>query len=219
MHHDATPIGRRGFADACVAIGLASYPGFTLTAPPSDAEPFGRYWPALVPATEIAEVAVLPDGARVAIPQTSASLGGERPVEVRPSAAVGAIVTTPARGDPAMVRAPLGRLVGARSGDKGGDANVGLWVRDSAHYAWLLAQAGTADAVRRLLPEADELDIEIHAFPNVSALNLVVRGLLGAGVASSTRPDPQAKGLGEYLRSRVVLMPAAWVSGHDEGAR
>ena len=34
--------------------------------------------------------------------------------------------------------------------------------------------------------------------------SLVVHGLLGQGVAASTRFDPQAKGLGEWLRSRVV---------------
>ena len=44
-------------------------------------------------------------------------------------------------------------------------------------------------------------------FPNLRALNFVVVGLLGEGVASSTRPDPQAKGLGEYLRSRLVDIP------------
>ena len=58
-----------------------------------------------------------------------------------------------------------------------------------------------------LLPEADDLEIERHVFANLRALNFVVVGLLGEGVASSTRPDPQAKGLGEYLRSRLVDIP------------
>jgi hypothetical protein len=39
----------------------------------------------------------------------------------------------------------------------------------------------------------------------------VVVGLLGEGVSSSTRIDPQAKGLGEWLRARVVDLPAALV--------
>jgi hypothetical protein len=212
-HHDASAIGRRGFADACVSIGLASYPGFTLTAPPADAEPFGRYWPTLLPATEVAEVAVLPDGTRRPVEQTGVAHG--RPVAPSPSpdpsAAPAAAAPTASPGG-AMVRAPLGRLVGARSGDKGGDANVGLWVREPAHEPWLLATVGTPGAVRRLLPEADGLDIEVHRFPNLLAVNVVVHGLLGEGVASSTRPDPQAKGLGEYLRSREVDVPAAWLT-------
>jgi len=105
------------------------------------------------------------------------------------------------------VRAPLGRVAGARSGDKGGDANIGLWARDAAGYAWLAAFL-TADRVRGLLgPEAAALPVDVHALPNLRAVNVVVHGLLGDGVASSTRPDPQAKGLGEYLRSRVVDVP------------
>jgi hypothetical protein len=212
-HHDPGPIGRKTFAAGCVEIGLASYPGFTLTAPPADADPFGRYWPTLVPADEVDEVAVLPAGERRRIPQTGVAFGvaidDREPVRAGPPAAA-------PEGE--RVRAPLGRLVGARSGDKGGDANVGLWVRDPAHLPWLLEVAGDADAVRQLLPEAVDLDIEVHHLTNLLAVNVVVHGLLGEGVASSTRPDPQAKGLGEYLRSRLVPVPAAWVP-EDQGAR
>jgi hypothetical protein len=102
---------------------------------------------------------------------------------------------------------PLGTFVHARSGDKGGDANIGLWTDDEAGYAWL-AGFLTADRVRELLgPEAATLHVDVHPLPNLRAVNVVVHGLLGDGVASSTRPDPQAKGLGEYLRSRVVDVP------------
>jgi hypothetical protein len=200
-HHDAEPIGRRAFADACVGIGLASYPGFTLTAPPADAEPFGRYWPALVPSREVEEVAVLADGSRTAVTQTGTLHGlphdaGRAPVVVE--------LTTPPPGP--TTRVPLGTLAGARSGDKGGDANVGVWVRDPAHYPWLVNLLD-ADGVRRLLPEAAELPVHVHPLPRLCAVNVVVEGLLGEGVASSTRPDPQAKGLGEYLRSRYVDVP------------
>ena len=110
------------------------------------------------------------------------------------------------------VRAPLGRLAYARSGDKGGDANIGVWIpadhpsRDDA-YAWL---AGFLDeaTVRELLREAATLDIEIHPLPNLFAVNIVIHGLLGEGVASSTRLDPQAKGVGEWLRARDCAIPS-----------
>ncbi len=222
-HHDAAAIGRHGFADACVSIALASYPGFTLTAPPADAEPFGRYWPALLPAAEVTEVVVLPDGTRRPIEQTGVAHGRPEAGHDAPSPSmVGGGAAAPT--DRPTVLAPLGRLVGARSGDKGGDANIGLWVRDPAHEAWLVATAGTPEAIRRLLPEADGLAIEVHHFANLSALNVVVHGLLGEGVASSSRPDPQAKGLGEYLRSRHVEVPVAWLeastpAGPHEGRR
>jgi len=105
------------------------------------------------------------------------------------------------------VRVPLGAVCGARSGDKGGNANVGVWTRTDAEYAWLRGFL-TADKARELLgPEAADLPIDVWPLPNLRALNVVVHGILGAGVASSTRPDPQAKGLGEYLRSRLVEVP------------
>jgi len=39
------------------------------------------------------------------------------------------------------------------------------------------------------------------------AVNFVIDGILGQGVAYQARFDPQAKGLGEWLRSRTVDMP------------
>ena len=110
------------------------------------------------------------------------------------------------------MRAPFGTFVHARSGDKGGDANLGLWVAHdgSASYdarvAWLLDLV-TPDFVRDLLPEARELDVEVFALPNLGGVNVVLHGLLGQGVAASTRFDPQAKGLGEWARSRCVEIP------------
>jgi hypothetical protein len=62
----------------------------------------------------------------------------------------------------------------------------------------------TPDFVVTLLPEAADLEVEVFAFPNLGGVNVVLHGLLGQGVAASTRFDPQAKGLGEWLRSRVV---------------
>ena len=112
------------------------------------------------------------------------------------------------------MRAPLGTFVHARSGDKGGDANLGLWVaHDSSpsyaeRVAWLLDLV-TPDFVRDLLPEARGLDVETVALPNLGGVNVVLHGLLGQGVAASTRFDPQAKGLGEWARSRHVDIPQA----------
>jgi len=127
-------------------------------------------------------------------------------VTVAPDIAAPAPSAAPAVPTGATVRLPLGTIIGARSGDKGGNANVGLWARTDEAWAWLDGEL-TLERFRGLLPEADGLVVHRHAFPNLRALNFVVVGLLGEGVASSTRPDPQAKGLGEYLRSRVVDLP------------
>lgn len=104
-------------------------------------------------------------------------------------------------------RVPLGRVAGARSGDKGGTANLGVWARDPAAYAWLAAFL-TVERLKELLPETAPLAVERHELPNFGALNFVIPGLLGEGVSSSTRADPQAKGLGEWLRARLVDVPA-----------
>ncbi|MFC9291616.1 exopolyphosphatase, partial [Streptomyces sp. NPDC057052] len=103
-------------------------------------------------------------------------------------------------------RAPLGRVAGARSGDKGGDANVGVWVRSEAAWRWL-AHTLTVDRFRELVPESAALPVTRHVLPGLRALNFVVEGLLGAGAASQHRFDPQAKALGEWLRSRHLDIP------------
>jgi hypothetical protein len=103
---------------------------------------------------------------------------------------------------------PLGRLCGARSGDKGGAANVGLWAVSPRAYDWLRGYL-TTDRLRGLLTEAAHLPIDRYELPNLLAVNFVIHGLLAPGVSGTTRPDAQAKGLGEYLRSRLVPVPAA----------
>ncbi|HSR28329.1 MAG TPA: exopolyphosphatase, partial [Actinomycetes bacterium] len=104
-------------------------------------------------------------------------------------------------------RVPFGAVFGARSGDKGGNANVGIWARDERAYRFL-AGFLTVERFRELIPEARGLDVHRYELPNLLAVNFVVVGLLGEGVSSSTRVDPQAKGLGEWLRARVVELPA-----------
>lgn len=102
------------------------------------------------------------------------------------------------------MKAALGTIVGARSGDKGGDANLGVWVRSPEAYEWLSGFL-TVEKLKELLPEAG--DVSRYELPNLKALNFVLHGLLGEGVASSTRFDPQAKALGEWLRSREAEIP------------
>ncbi len=188
---------------------LGGYAGFHTTTPPVSASAYGVYWPALVPASVVTQTVHLPDGTSRIVPHT---VGSRDATAAFPAGAP----ATPADGVPGdaedgraapLVEIPLGRLCGARSGDKGADANVGLWAVNPRAYAWLRRHLTTA-RFRELLTEAASLDIDRYELPNLLALNFVVHGLLAPGVSATARPDPQAKGLGEYLRSRIVTVPA-----------
>ncbi|MDG4859263.1 DUF1446 domain-containing protein [Streptomyces sp. T-3] len=193
---DAAAVGR-AVSGAAIELALGSYPGFHVTAPPGKGAPYGVFSASYVPQSSVSHEAVLPSGERVAVPP---------PAVFHPLDAV----QEPALPGPlppaATRRVPLGLLAGARSGDKGGDANVGVWVRSESAWRWLV-HALTVDRLRELLPEAAELPVTRHVLPNLWALNFVVTGLLGEGVASQARFDPQAKGLGEWLRAREVEVP------------
>lgn len=187
----------RSFSGAAVELALAHYPGFFLTAPPGDASPYAVYWPGTVDPDQVPARAHL-DGESWEVPSSppvAAELAGDEATSVPEWA-----------GDEETELTPLGLVAGARSGDKGGDANVGVWVRDEAAFPWL-AKWLTEERLGELVPEAAGLPIRRHVFPNLGAVNFVIEGMLGEGVASSTRMDPQAKSLGEYLRARHVDIP------------
>jgi hypothetical protein len=189
----------RAFSGAAIELALASYPGFHVTAPPGEASPYGVFSAAYVPAVEVPHVAVQADGTRVDI---APAADVRELVPVADPVVAGAAPSGPTR------RAPLGSVAGARSGDKGGAANVGVWVRSDAAFAWLVHELDVA-RLKALLPETAPLHVERHVLANLRALNFVVDGILGAGVASNARHDPQAKALGEWLRSRHVDIPEA----------
>ncbi|WP_407664623.1 acyclic terpene utilization AtuA family protein [Mycolicibacterium anyangense] len=193
---DPNTVGRR-FSSAAVELALASYPGFTSTAPPGEAQVYGVFTAGYVPADEIEHLAVHPDGSRTRIeaPARTLELGEVVAPELPEPLAPG-----PTR------RLPLGAVAGARSGDKGGAANIGVWVRTDEQWRWL-AHTLTTDLLRELLPETQGLPITRHLLPGLRAVNFDIDGILGKGVAYNARFDPQAKGLGEWLRSRHVDIP------------
>ncbi|WP_425571005.1 acyclic terpene utilization AtuA family protein [Rugosimonospora acidiphila] len=188
----------RAFSQAVVELALGSYPGCTLTTPPGDAVPYGVFATELVAQRSVEHTAVLPDGGRVPI--------AAPPVMATPPARLSDPGARPRPTNKTTLRVPFGTVFGARSGDKGGDANVGVWARNDSRYEWL-REFLTADRIRELLPETANLPIDRYELPNLRAVNLVIRGLLGPGVAGSTRFDPQAKALGEWLRARLVDIP------------
>ncbi|MCW2495884.1 acyclic terpene utilization AtuA family protein [Jatrophihabitans sp.] len=193
---DPKKVGR-AFANVAIEAALASYPGFHVTSPPGDAAPYGVFTAAYVDQATVPHLAVLPDGTRIDVPAPADSLAL---AEVAQEPAPAAAPAGPTR------RLPLGTIIGARSGDKGGSANVGLWARSQAAYDWLAATL-TVELFQQLLPETAPLAVSRTALPNLWALNFVVADILGDGVASNVRHDPQAKAIGEWLRARLVDIP------------
>ena len=193
----------RAFSSRMVELALSSYPGLYTLGPPQPGSAFGVYWPALLDQALLEHTVHHHDGTREVI-----ALGAT----VRESTPPAVTQTAQTTWSDELVVTSLGEIVHARSGDKGGDANVGVWVRDAQAWEWLWSTL-TVDELRHLLPETRALPIERYELPNLGAINFVLRGLLGTGATSSLRLDAQAKALGEWLRSRSIKVPKSLVAG------
>lgn len=193
---DEKKVGR-ALSGAAVEMALATYPGCFLTAPPSGGTAYGVFKPGYVDQGVPRHTAVLDDGSTVRIPAPPQTQPLEPTTDDAP-------VFPEDFGD--TVRRPLGTIAGARSGDKGGNANVGVWVHSEDEFRWLDSFL-TVEKLQELLPETAPLRVERTRLPNLRAINFVVEGLLGEGVAYAARFDAQAKALGEWLRARVVDLP------------
>ena len=208
---DEQAVGR-AFSGAVVETSLSSYPGTFFTSAPSGAQGVARYWP-----TTVGAAAVTP---RIQCDGRAVAATPFPPFDHRPTDGVAESGPPDPPAAPAgdTVVVPLWVLVGARSGDKGGDANIGVWADDDAVAAWLQREL-TAARLKEILPEVEPYPVSRYPLPNLRAVNFVVHGILGWGVASNLRLDTQAKGLGELLRSRPVEVPAALVASGPAAAR
>ncbi len=224
---DEQAVGR-AFSGAVVETSLSSYPGTFFTSAPSGAQGVARYWPTTVGAAAVSPhvecdgrpiaaspLTVFDDGGEASVPAPAGA-----PIVTPAEAASGAVSDVAGTDEPGgpTLTVPLWVLVGARSGDKGGDANVGLWADDDAVAAWLQRDFSVA-RFKALLPEVEAYSVSRYPLANLRAVNFVVHGVLGWGVASNLRLDTQAKGLGELLRSRPVEVPAALVGSGPAAAR
>jgi len=196
MDPDQKKVGRL-FSSKVVELALASIPGFTLTAPPSDAAPAIIHWPALVSNTHIQQHVVAGDN--TSIIECTVYTGKNNEPDIPD-------FTIPPVPGGKMVTVPLGRAFASRSGDKGGNANLGVWAKNLEGYSFLRDYL-TVKKLKDLLPDVYSCEIERYEFPNLNAINFYIKGILGDGVAASLRSDPQAKTLGEYLRSKIDAIP------------
>jgi hypothetical protein len=195
---DPAVVGRP-FSGAAIELALASYPGFNVTTLPGEGGPYGVYTAAFVDPASVEHIVVLPDGRTLNIEPPSVS---QELVDPEPAALPEPLPRGETRD------APLGLVAGARSGDKGGTGNIGVWARNEEIWRWL-AHALTVDEVRRMLPETKGLAVTRYLLPRIRSMNFVIDGILGEGVSSSTRFDPQGKALGEWLRSQVMPIPVS----------
>ncbi|MEJ6549153.1 DUF1446 domain-containing protein [Corynebacterium sp. USCH3] len=193
-----------------VSTALASPPGTFFDGVPPKPSMYGTFLPTYLDNDVPVHTAHLPDGTTVTVapPTTTAEIGSSHTDEPAPEAPT----------QDSTRHAPLGLIADARSGDKGGSANIGVWTSDPEAYPWLV-QTVTAESVKTLLPETADLDVEVFALPRLNALNIVVQDILGQGVAHGARFDPQAKGLGEWLRSRHVDIPESLLATSNSNSK
>lgn len=194
---DPEPLRR--FMPALGSLFLQSYPGFHHDGGAARViEPWPRidYWPALLPSELVPHRVVLDDGTVLEAPVASSSVVEPQPTQPEPA-------DLPPTGGK---RVALGTLAHARSGDKGGNSNVGIWVADPAAWEWLRSTLST-EGIRALLPEMKDVAIVRHEFPHLRAVHIVFKGLLGTGGSSNLRVDQIGKSVGEYIRAKHVTVP------------
>jgi hypothetical protein len=216
---DAHAVGR-GFSGAVVETSLSSYPGIFFTSAPGNAQAVARYWPTTIAAGDVTPL-VECEGQPVAALSPTRRSATKPPDPPQPPAAPPA----PARPTQSatataedMITVPLWVLIGGRSGDKGGDANVGLWADTEPVARWLCDSFDMAQ-FKEALPESAPFEVSRYPLANLRAVNFVVHGILGWGVASNLRLDTQAKGMAERLRSATVRVPASFVESGAPAAR
>lgn len=223
---DANPkVVGRAFANIMIEFALGSIPGFFTDSPPADGSVYGRYRPMYVPQTVPTHTVHFANGETLVIPAPSETRQLEPSALDSSSAGWGdrANILTSSAQAPAGgaeqdggVQIALGELFGARSGDKGATANIGVWARSDEAWEWL-RQELTIDRLRELLPETAVHEISRVELPNLRSLNFVVQGILVEGVAYGARFDSQAKALGEWLRARYVTVPSRLAQQREVG--
>jgi hypothetical protein len=187
----------RKFWNAAIEMALSNFPGFQMSNSSRTALAVTVYWPALVSSDKIDERVIIGDE-EIAVPPPSQPEWFEAVTEFSPG-------PHDVPGGPTR-DVPLGTILGARSGDKGGNANVGFWAKSPEAYRWM-AEFLTPERIQDMYPEARDLEVERFLLPNMLSMNFVIHGLLGEGVSASLRPDPQAKMLCEELRGVTVPIP------------
>ncbi len=194
----------RLFSAKIIELSLANYPGFFSGGGGKKPGPVIVYWPALVDSKHIKEYVHLKGDTTEIIPTSQLNFEEnfyqKNPIEIAPAL----------KGNTKEI--PFGQLYGARSGDKGGCANMGVWAKTDKAFSFLY-EFLTVEKLKELLPDLNKFDIDRYDLPNIKSLNFYIHGILEDGVSSNNRKDGQAKSLGEYLRAKFVEIPIEIIEG------
>lgn len=98
----------------------------------------------------------------------------------------------------------LGDIAMARSGDKGADSNVGVWVRTDADYD-LIVRELTVEKVKAHFADMCRGDVVRYELPKLRALNFMLRDSLDGGASASLRTDAQGKTYGNGILLMELL--------------
>ena len=188
----------RLFSAKIIELSLANYPGFFSAGTGKKPGPVISYWPALIDSKHIKEY-VHVDGKTLEIEPTSQLQFEENYYQKQP-------VTIELAPQGEMDEISFGRLFGARSGDKGGCANIGVWAKTDLAFSFLYNFL-SVEKIKELMPDLNKFSIDRYELPNINSLNFYIHGILEDGVSSNNRMDGQAKSLGEYLRSKTISVP------------
>ena len=162
-------------------------------------QPVIRMFSCLVPKSRV-PVVVDVDGHRIALQEGARSGGFDAtslPVEAPPA--------KPLTG--ATEAVPLVALAYGRSGDKGDNANIGIFARKPEYQPILDAEV-TEEAVAKYFAHRIAGTVTRWRLPGINGFNFLLRQALGGGGMASLKADPLAKAFAQMLLDMPVRVPA-----------
>ncbi|KAK6358325.1 hypothetical protein TWF730_007671 [Orbilia blumenaviensis] len=190
--------------------GMAHFAGMhgTLDMRTAMPKPFLGFYPATIPQSELEEAVNIlgSDSKRIIV-------GSPRKTEsIQPRENYTPTQPIPLEHFGTTVMRPLGDIALARSGDKGGNVNFGVYVQTAQQWDWLRSFM-THDQMKKLMGRdwKDWYYIERVEFPTIYAVHFVIYGPLGRGVSSSKLLDCLGKGFAEFIRAVHVPIPVRFL--------
>jgi hypothetical protein len=167
--------------------------------------PVIRMFSCLVPKT-LVPVTIEIDGHSITMERAAKSGGfaaADLPAEAPPAPPL------PSTGpNAATATVPLVALAYGRSGDKGDNANIGIFAR-RPEYEPILDAELTEEAVAKYFAHRIEGKVTRWRLPGIHGFNFLLRQALGGGGMASLKADPLAKAFAQMLLDMPVRVPSS----------